>query len=343
VRVLITGGTGYVGAYTVSALLAAGHEVRLLVRDEARLARIVEPVGVDLARLEVVAGDMTDRVAIDRAVEGVDAVIHAAAVVGALDRASAALALETNVRGTENVVTAALAAHCDPIIHISSVAAVYTPDAPVVTSDLAPAVGAASPYTKSKALSERLVREHQAAGAPITIIYPGGVCGPAAGDAYGEVAEGFVSMLKGGVVPLKDGGLSILDVRDLANIIVTAVTPGAGPRRFMAGGALIDMPAVGALLSEATGRRIRVLPIPGAVFRGIGRVLDAVRSVVPFDTIYTAEAMDLLTRARPTDDRAVHDQLGIGYRPEIETASALIAALYAGGRLSATQVGTIAQ
>ena len=240
------------------------------------------------------------------------------------------------------MIDAALAAGCDPVVHISSVAALFTPSAPLITSDLAPATQASSPYTRSKALAEELARKRQADGSPVTIVYPGGVSGPAAGDVFGDVAEGFISMLKGGVIPLRDGAFGIIDVRDLAEVLVATLTPGLGPRRFVAGGELLDMSQVATLLRALTGRRMPVLPTPGVVFRGVGRIADGMRKVSAFDTVYTAEAMDLLTRARPTDDSAVHDQLGITYRPPIETVEAMVRALYDAGRLSAKQVGTLA-
>ena len=129
------------------------------------------------------------------------------------------------------------------------------------------------------------------------------------------------------------------DVRDLADVLVATLTPGMGARRFVAGGELLDMNGVAALLRTVTGRRMPLIPTPGIVFRGVGRAADLLRKVVSFDTVYTAEAMDLLTRARPTDDAAVHDQLGIRYRPPVETVEAMIQALYDGGRLTAKQVG----
>jgi nucleoside-diphosphate-sugar epimerase len=342
VKVLVTGGTGYVGAYAVKALLAAGHSPRLLVRNPARLATTLGAIGVDTGALDIAPGDMTDAMAVAGAVDGVDAVIHSAALVSALNRADAARTIEVNVSGTRTVVGAALAAGCDPVIHISSVAALFTPAAPLITSDLEPAVGAQNAYTRSKALADAFVRERQAAGAPVTIVYPGGVSGPAAGEATSEVAEGVVAMLRPGVVPLRDGGFSMIDVRDLAEVIVATLEPGKGPRRFMAGGALLDMRELTDLLEAATGRDIRLIPTPGYVFRGVGRLLDQVRRVVPFDTIYTAEAMDLLTLARPTDDTAVHDVPGVTYRPPIDTMTAMIRSLYDAGRLTAMQVGRVA-
>jgi dihydroflavonol-4-reductase len=342
VRVLVTGGTGYVGSYAVQALLAAGHTPRLLVRNPDRLKATVGAIGVDLDKLEIAPGDMTDKAAVVKAMTGADAVIHAAAVVAALNRADAERTVETNVAGTRTVIDAALAAGCDPVVHISSVAALFTPSAPVITAELAPATHADSPYTRSKALAEEFARNRQADGAPVTIVYPGGVSGPAAGDVFGDVAEGFISMLKGGLIPLSGGAFGIIDVRDLAAVLVATLTPGLGPRRFVAGGELLDMNEVARLLRSLTGRRMPVIPTPGIVFRGVGRIADGIRKVKSFDTVYTAEAMDLLTQARPTDDSAVHEALGITYRPPAETVEAMVRALYGAGRLSAKHVGFVA-
>ena len=342
-RVALTGGTGYVGAFALQALVAAGHQPRLLVRSRDKLAAKAAAVGVDPTALDVVVGDMTDPEAVQKAVTGADATIHAAAAVGALNRATAERALSTNVEGTRNVIDAALDAGCDPVVHISSVAVFGAkPAAPVVTSDLPPMTSAANPYGRSKALAEELARERQAAGAPVVIVYPGGVTGPAAGDSYGELAEGFVSMLKTGCLVTGEGGFGLIDVRDLAAVLVAALEPGRGPRRFMAGGVPMRLPEVAAVIRAVTGRRFPVLPIPGAVFRGLGHVTDVVRRAVPFETVFTAEAMQTLTLARPTDDSAVHDELGVVYRDPAETIEASLRALHAGGLLAARHGGTVA-
>jgi dihydroflavonol-4-reductase len=149
--------------------------------------------------------------------------------------------------------------------------------------------------------------------------------------------------LKTGCLVTNQGGFGLIDVRDLATLLVAALEPGRGPRRFMAGGVPLRLPEVGALIRDLTGRRFPVLPIPGAVFRGLGHVTDGVRRVVPFETVFTAEAMQTLTLAKPTDDSAVHDQLGVRYRDPAETVEASLRALYAGGVLSAKHVGRVAE
>src|SRR3954447_21734176 len=153
-RVAVTGGTGYVGAFTVQALVDAGHQPRLLVRSRDKLAATVGALGVDLASLDVVDGDMTDAQSVARLVDGCDAAVHGAAVVAALNRGDAQRTIDVNVGGTRTVLEAALAAGCDPVVHVSSVAAVFRPAAPLITAELPPAVDADSPYTRSKALAE---------------------------------------------------------------------------------------------------------------------------------------------------------------------------------------------
>src|SRR5207247_2402833 len=78
--VTVTGGTGFVGSHSVAAIVRAGHRVRLLVRDEARVRPALDPLSVDASGLDVVVGTVTDEAAVATAVAGCDAVLHAASV-----------------------------------------------------------------------------------------------------------------------------------------------------------------------------------------------------------------------------------------------------------------------
>jgi nucleoside-diphosphate-sugar epimerase len=100
-RVLVTGGTGFIGCHTVAALANRGHDVRLLVRDPDRIDRALGPLGIE--RVDHVVGDVTDAEAVERAVAGRDAVVHAAALF-TLDRRRDAEVMEINVRGAEVVL-----------------------------------------------------------------------------------------------------------------------------------------------------------------------------------------------------------------------------------------------
>jgi nucleoside-diphosphate-sugar epimerase len=129
VKVLVTGGTGFTGSHTVRALVAAGHEVRLLVRDAAKVQRVFEPHGLELA--DLVVGDMTDAAAVEKALSGCEGVVHSAALVD-LRRASARLVEATNARGVELVVGGAVQRGLPRIVYVSSLSVFFVPGGPRV-------------------------------------------------------------------------------------------------------------------------------------------------------------------------------------------------------------------
>ena len=83
-NVLVTGGTGFVGSHTAKALKRAGHHVRVLARSEPKAESVFKAIDVDVD--EIMVGDVTDPVAVARAIKGCDAVIHSAAMVSTADK-----------------------------------------------------------------------------------------------------------------------------------------------------------------------------------------------------------------------------------------------------------------
>lgn len=136
-RVLVTGGTGFVGSHTVAALRSAGHEVRLLVRKPERIGAALEPLGI-AEPIDHVVGDVTDPESVNQALAGCDAVVHAAAVYN-LDSRAAKVTKATNVPGTRVVLDAAVAQGCDPVVYVSTTltllrrGATVGPDSPLST------------------------------------------------------------------------------------------------------------------------------------------------------------------------------------------------------------------
>ncbi len=117
--ILVTGGTGFIGSYIIRELLQKGYAVRALRRGTALPAYI----GADLlTRVEWVEGDVLDLVSLEDAMTGVDAVIHAAAVVS-FHRRDTKRMHQVNVEGTAHVVNTALEAGVRRRVHVSSVAA----------------------------------------------------------------------------------------------------------------------------------------------------------------------------------------------------------------------------
>jgi len=338
-RVAITGGTGFVGAHTVRAVLAAGHDVRLLARDPARIAETLGALGVASDDVVVVPGDMTDGAAVQRLVEGADAAIHAAAVVS-LEKARGPEVLAANPEGTRIVVEAALAAGADPVVHVSSTASLFRRGLTRLDTDLPPA-DLTSAYGRSKALAEAWVRARQDEGAPITITYPAGVIGPPAGPAAGEVSAAVATHLRSGMLPVPKATWSIVDARDIAAVHVACLQAGRGPRRYMCGGNYMSMIELSAIYRQLTGRRMPTVRAPGSAFRALGRINDALGRFVSIDTIFTGEAMDIFTSWCPTDDHVTHEQLGVEWRDPADSLRETIVGLVTAGRVSPRHAGAL--
>src|SRR6201991_5076583 len=231
-KVLITGGTGFVGAWTAKAVQDGGHQVKFLVRNPDRLHTSAAQIGVDVG--DHVVGDIADPESTAAALRGCDAVIHCAAMVST-DPARSEEMLRPNLEGARNVLGGAAAAKMDPIIHVSSFSALFRPGLAMLHADL-PVVGGSDGYGKSKAIVEAYARGLQDAGAPVNISYPGMVLGPPVGDQFGEAGEGVRAALQMHAIPGRSAAWLVVDVRDLAALHAALLEPGRGPRRYTAGG-----------------------------------------------------------------------------------------------------------
>lgn len=130
--ILVTGGTGFLGAYIIKNLVEKGHRVRALRRSSALPFFISEAVW---QQVEWVEGDILDVVSLDEAMEGVTGVIHSAALVS-FSRSDRERMTQVNLEGTANVVNAAVEHGVQRFIHISSVAALgRTPKSEHVTEE----------------------------------------------------------------------------------------------------------------------------------------------------------------------------------------------------------------
>lgn len=336
-RVLVTGGTGFVGGWSALALQSAGHRLRFFVRDPARLEPVAA-LGVDTT--DHVVGDITDPDTVQNALRGCDAVLHCAAMV-ATDPRHDAEVQATNLAGAEAVLGSAAEAGLDPIVHTSSITSLFAPGLDRLHAQLD--TGAThDAYGVSKAAVENYARSLQADGAPVVITYPGMVVGPGVGTRFGEVAQGFETILRGRIVPGSDAAWLVIDVRDLADINAAVMHPGAGPRRFMAGGTYLDAGQITRLFTRVTGRRMLRLPVPGVGLRLSGSIADRVTGRLGWTTPLTRAAMDYYTRMPPSDDSAVHDELGIDYRDVAATFADCIASLATTGRITPAQAGRAA-
>lgn len=324
-RVLLTGGTGFVGSWTAKAVQDAGHQVRFLVRSPDKLARSAGAVGADVS--DFVVGDITDAASVRRALDGCDAVVHCAAMV-ALGKGAAERMARTNLEGARNVLGQAVELGIGPAVHVSSLAAVFDPGLTLLTGDL-PVVEGLDEYGASKAVVEEYARGLQDGGAPIHTTYPGMVVGPPAGDQLGEGTEGVRAASRLRVIPGRHAAWTICDVRDLARVHAALLDSATAPRRWAAGGVRIGVRDIARALAAANGHRMLLLPVPDGVLRGFGRVQDRLHLGTPL----TAAAMEYYTRMPESDNEPLERELGVTFRDPYVTLADTVAGLRAAGRL----------
>jgi nucleoside-diphosphate-sugar epimerase len=336
-QILVTGGTGFVGSHTVAALIAAGHEVRLFIRAPERIAPALRPLGVT-GPVEHVVGDVTDPAAVDRALAGCDAVLHAAAVYD-LDARSYPAVERTNAAGAETVLRAAAARGCDPIVHVSSVVALLragatvTPDAELSTVHTA--------YARSKVAAEAVARDLQRDGAPVVIVQPGGVLGP--DDPHlGDQTRRLRDILRGRYPMWPGGGSHVVDVRDVARVHAAVLTKGGGPRRYLVPGHFVDGHTLFATLRAVTGRRLPHIVLPAARMLPVARAVSAVQRGVPFHLPVEYEGVLITSYATRCDDSRSREELGVEPRPLAETYAETVRWLHRTGRISTRHAGRAA-
>jgi nucleoside-diphosphate-sugar epimerase len=308
------------------------------VRSPRRIAPGLGPLGV--AGVAHVVGDVTDRAAVAAALDGCDAVIHAASVVSLHVRAAAEV-LETNRASAEVVLGQAVERGLDPVIHVSSIAALAHGDASKPVTADSPVSDAPGTYARSKAAAERVARQLQDDGHPVVTVYPTMVAGPHDPN-LGEGINAWRNLLRGVIPVLPPGGTHVIDVRDLACAHLAMLEPGRGPRRFVTAGHHASARDIVEILQEVTGRRLRVGTIPAGLVHAGGVVADAVQRAVPVKLPFGYEAATTLTKDTRCEDSATWKELGFEPRPLSETVADTVRWMAEQGLITRSQAGKLA-
>jgi nucleoside-diphosphate-sugar epimerase len=333
VKVLVTGGTGFVGSHSVKALLDAGHGVRMLVRSPDRIGPALGPLGVQAP--EHVVGDVTDADSVRRALDGCDAVLHAASVYTFDTRLAASMRRE-NLAGVELVLGSARKLGLDPIVHVSSFAALLPAVAPLRPDT--PVGRPKGAYNISKAETELFARGLQRDGAPVVITHPGMIWGPH--DPHMGEGASFVRDVLRGLIPVTaPGGVNIVDVRDIAAAHAAVMEPGRGPRIYIATGEYVPFPRMFAVLRSLTGRRLLAPRLPALAVTASGAAADLAQRVLPFRLPVNGQASWLGANAVPGDDTATREDLGVTFRTADEAIADTVRWLRDAGKISARQAG----
>ena len=210
---LVTGAAGYVASEVVRQLVARGHRVRGLVRRENQLQQ-VRDMGA-----EPVLGDIRDREALDRAMDGVDGVFHIAAMFREADQPDSAY-VEANVDGVRNVLEAAASAGVKRVVHCST-GGVHGHIADPPADESAP-FNPGDVYQHTKLDGERLALDFfRQGGVRGVVIRPAMIYGP--GDTRTRKLFSMISKGRFFYVGRGDNLVHFIDVRDLARAFLLAM------------------------------------------------------------------------------------------------------------------------
>lgn len=258
-RILLTGGTGFVGRAVLQQLHTEGHAVRLLVRrpDSEPVRRALAPYDTGV---EPCSGDVLQPETLAPACAGMDAVVH---LVGIIAEHGAQTFESVHARGTRNLVNAARSEAVRRFVHMSA---------------LGTRSGSASRYHQTKWAAEQSVRRGDMAW---TILRPSIIYGP---------GDGFVSMFErisrySPVVPLPGNGRSRLQpvgVKDVATCFAGALaeTRAVGQTYDLCGPAPLTLREIIETILRVTGRRRLLLPLPLGLMRLQAALLEGIYPVL---------------------------------------------------------------
>lgn len=254
-KVLVTGGTGFIGGYFIPMLLSEGYHVRLLVRDKERA---ILQFG---NKCEYFVGDITDKSSIKGCCKGIDVVFHLVAKSGneLPTEENFEMFRRINVNGTQNILK-----ECKCVkkfIYISSTAAMgLVKDNPITEqSECNPYL----PYQVTKFEAEELVREKCREGFPGIIVRPTKVYGINEKDySYLTLAK----MCKNGFLPKIGSGhnyTSNVYVSDFAQALTKLVVGGViGETYIISSSKSIDFVDAGKIIADTLGKKIYVFRLP---------------------------------------------------------------------------------
>ena len=320
-RVLVTGGNGFIGSVVVRALLNKGYRVRCLLREHSRTERI------DRLPVERVLGDVCDATSVRAAMQGCGSVVHLAGISRWTEIHSPRME-QVVVGGTTNMLDAARTVGGSRIVFVSSAVAVNGSRRPVIHTEASPSSLDLHRYVyaRAKREAEAQCRRAWADGVPVVIVNPGEVYGP--DDTALVTAANLVDFARNRVALVCNGGTSVAHVGDVATGIVAALAKGRPGERYILGGDNLTIRQLAELTLSLLGQRKPILAVPNPVvslLAGAGRFgvpLPFDRAVIPYATLYWF-----------MDSRKAREELGATFRSARDTLAPTLDWLRAAGHL----------
>ena len=270
--VLVTGGSGFVGAHCILQLLAAGYTVRTTVRSlmrEPEVRAMLESAGAASdAPLTFFAADLLSDDGWATAVEGSDFVLHVASPFPNAQPKNEDDLIVPAREGALRVLRAARDAKVKRVVLTSSFAAIGygTPPVgrPFDETDWTDIAGRVTPYVKSKTIAERAAWDFiakEGGTLELAVVNPVAILGPALSKDVSTSIELVIALLNGAMPGIPQVSFGVVDVRDVASLHLLAMTaPAAAGQRLLATAGVQSMPEAAGLLRAKLGDAAKHVP-----------------------------------------------------------------------------------
>lgn len=320
--ILVTGGTGLIGAHLLFELAGKGQQVIALRRagsSDYVLKKVFNYYSDNaealLKNITWREGNITDKASLRAAFEGIATVYHCAAVVS-FDPKEENYILETNVQSTRNIVELCLENGVQRLCHLSSVAALgrnHADERAHITEEAAlENFGQASAYARSKALSEQEVWKGVAQGLNAVIVNPTIVIGP--GDWNKSSAKLIATVWKG-LKFYTEGSNSFVDVRDVSAVMVQLMERGISGERFIVTGENLPFRQMFNLIADQLGvarPSIKTRPWMGELAWRMNALYSRISGKPP---VITRDAVAAGHKHYSFSNEKIRKQLGFEFTP----------------------------
>lgn len=312
---LVTGAGGHLGGTVVRELLRQGKMVRafLMTGEQADLPEEVEVFYGDVRRKESMVPFFWTL-----GYRKVN-VIHCAGIVTIKSRAEQRV-WDVNVRGTRNVLQLCTEYQVDRLVYVSSVHAI--PELPkgrcMEEVELFSEESVTGPYAQSKAAATELVLLAARQGLDASVVHPSGIIGPY--DHGNNHLTVLVQKFCSGKLPAGvEGGFDFVDVRDVAQGILSCVERGGPGRCYILSGHYASVREILQVLSQISGRKVPRIFLTRSQAKVFARGLEAIGEVTHRRSIFTAYSIETLGGNARYSNRRAREELGFTTRPLIET------------------------
>ena len=310
-RILVTGGTGFIGTHLVHRLLQTDHQVTCLVRKTSNTS-ILERLGIGF-----VFGDVTDPDSLSGAMNGHDCVMNLANVYSFWE-ADRDIYRRVNIDGTKNVMEAALRAGVAKVVHVSTCGIYGKPDDVPYTEESEPGQVQFSEYFRTKYIADEVVWEmYRNQNLPLVMVYPVGVMGPGDPKATGQ----YILRLLKRAMParvLENAMFTFVHVQDVAEIIYrAAIKEDNLGERYIAGKFQHTFGDINRMVSEISGVKLPLLGLPDFTVMPTAWLLTGIADVIKRPPVWgmAIDQMRTMKEGVRADGSKAERELGVAYIP----------------------------